>query len=349
MAASNPSVMSRLQSALGQAQFSKLKLVSDLGFVGWHPPPPIKKGNSKIHYRYKTLSKATVDEIKSYAVPDASPDTAVEIGSLELPIALKSNLPKQVVATRYPYGKIGIASLYHATSRCNLQALDFYFGCSALEFLSAERKTGKSHRAHYLAMKVPGTNMIMVHYDLDFGQDYAVPGFQFERLMTGKRLDGAQNAGFTEHVQRMDIGQYKVLMTAEVDAISTAGYPVEIKLTKQGGLGGTKTFFQMVGSGSLTLLQGKHDRGILQSVKSFRLEEMAQMIARNPDVDTASLEEKIIRNMDFLKEKDKNGYFDNAKVYRIDFVDSIMELHPVGCNTSLLPLGSVVRSLLETH
>ena len=175
MAASNPtSIQSRLQSALTQAQFSKLKLVSDLGFVAWHPPPPTKKGSGNNYYRYKTLSSATVEEIKNYAVPDTSPDTAVEIDRLELPVALKPNLPKQIVATRYPYGKIGIASLYHANSRCNLQALDFYFGCSVLEILSAERKTGKSHRAHYLTMKVPGTNMIMVHYDLDFGQDFLV-------------------------------------------------------------------------------------------------------------------------------------------------------------------------------
>ena len=165
--------------------------------------------------------------------------------------------------------------------------------------------------------------------------------------MTGKRLDGEHNSGFTEHAQRMDIGKYKVLMTAEVDAVSAAGCPVEIKLTKKGGLGGTKTFFQMVGSGSLTLLQGKHNHGVLQSVKAFTLEEMAQKIARNPDIDTKSLEEKILRNMDFLKEKDKNGCFDKGNVYRIDFVDNIMELHPVRCNISLLPPESVVRSLLS--
>lgn len=215
-----------------------------------------------------------------------------------------------------------------------------------MEVLSAEKKCGRKDRAPFLVCKVSGTRMIMVHYHLNIAQDYNVPGFQFERIMTGKPVDDRHEVGFVEHVQIMKVGGSNVLMTAEVDAVDQEGCPVEVKLMKQ-GVGGTKVFFQMVGSGSLTLYRGTNQNGVLKSVRVFRLEEMAQQLRQNNDVE--SLQANLLRNMEKLKEWDRHGRFDGGKVYRIDF-NPQMEPHLVPPhNHPLLPPESVIRELLHLN
>ena len=145
---------------------------------------------------------------------------------------LRTDLPKQVVVQRYPYANIGAAALLHAKNKCDLSSFDFSLGCSTLEILSAERKTGKKDRAPFLLMKVPGTNIVRMRYSLNFGQDYSVLGFQFERLMTGKELGDRSDASLTEHVQSMKIGNFRAILSAEVDAMDENDNPVEIKLKK---------------------------------------------------------------------------------------------------------------------
>lgn len=327
----------KVEEALTKAGFSNFSSVADLGCYVWSPPGRRARGAP---YRYKSVLKATAEEIRSFTVSNAVPDQVVPVEHLRLPVPFKTDLQKQVVAQKYPYGNIGVAALYHAKScEFDLSTVDFYFGCSALEILSAERKTGKKDRAPYLIMKVPGTNIIMIRYNLLFGQDYNLPGFQFERLMTGKRLEDRHDVGFTEHVQTMKIGSYRVLMSAEVDAVDAEGNPAELKL--KSGNGGTKAFFQMVGSGSHSLHKGRNDSGVLTSVQVLQLADLAEEVALHHDV--TSLESKLIRNMERIKEWDRQGYFDVGKVYRIDF-NPRMELHPV--QQTLLPPASVVKEVL---
>ena len=109
------------------------------------------------------------------------------------------------------------------------------------------------------------------------------------------------------------------------------------------GLGGTKTFVQMVGSGSLTLHKGKNEKGVLKSENVEHLSVLAQSVARNHDV--ASLQQKLIRNMGRIKEWDGQGYFNIWKVYRVDFNPS-MEIHLVRMRNPLLPPDSIDKQLL---
>lgn len=182
--------------------------------------------------------------------------------------------------------------------------------------------------------------MIAVRYNLMFGQDYSCPGFQFERLMTGKRFEDPHDISHTEHVQLMNIGHYTVLMSAEADAMDD-GHAVELKLMKDRGRS-TKLFFQMVGSGSLSLYLGKNDGGVLTCVSKVQLQELAQDLPLNHNV--SSLESKLINNMEQLKEWSRQGYFDNGQVYRIDF-NPQMVLHRV--QQSLFPKAQVVQELLH--
>jgi len=190
-------------------------------------------------------------------------------------------------------------------------------------------------------MKVPGTNTIALRYNLMFGQDYNVPGFQFERIMTGKRFEDRHDISLTEHVQLMKIGRFNVLMSAEVDAQDRNGNPSEVKLMKS-GYGGSKVFFQMVGSGSLSLYRGKNTNGVLTSVNVLELDHMAESLSRNNDV--TMLESKLIRNMESITEWGRQGHFDNGQVYRLDF-NPQMELHKV--QQSLFQSEDVVKGLLD--
>ncbi|KAL7565891.1 hypothetical protein ACA910_021479 [Epithemia clementina (nom. ined.)] len=186
-----------LKLALTNAGFSSIQPLQILGFYTWCPEqaaPP---------YRYKCIGQATANEIWTFTISNQGPESIVSIDQLQLPVRFCDNLPKQVVSTKYPYANTGIASLLHAKAKCDLRSLDFYLGCSSLEILSAERKSRKKDRAPFFVMKVPGTQIVMIQYHFNFGQDYSVPGFQFERLMTGKELHDRHGVSVTEHVQLM--------------------------------------------------------------------------------------------------------------------------------------------------
>ena len=60
-------------------------------------------------------------------------------------------------------------------------------------------------------------------------QNYADTGFQFERLVTGWRIDGRHGLMKHESMQLMRIGPFNVLFAADVDAVDAAGRVVEIK------------------------------------------------------------------------------------------------------------------------
>ena len=60
-------------------------------------------------------------------------------------------------------------------------------------------------------------------------QNYADTGFQFQRLVTGGRIDGRHGHMKHESMQLMRIGPFNVLFAADVDAVDAAGRVVEIK------------------------------------------------------------------------------------------------------------------------
>jgi len=325
-----------LQEALEGAGFSIFRRLRDLGFVAWQPPLTEK-------LKYKSLGNATASEIQAYTRFGQLPPRIVDIDNISLPLTLSANPRKYIVAPRFPYAHIAVAPLYHAFTHCNVdkESIDFVFGCSALEVLVSCRTPKKA--APYLVMKVPGTNALMLHYHFQFGQDYAQPGFQFERLMTQQNMQDAHNhVGTTEHVQLMEIGGKRVLMTAEVDGVDAVGNPVELKLGSSGI--GRKVMFQMIGSGSLTLIKGGNDKGIVRSIRSTNLADIMSNVVSEEQNTVAFLETKILDGMNALKAFDDNGYFDNGKVYRIEFQPK-MTLVPFGQNHPLLPPNPVLGEL----
>ena len=226
---------SHLELALTKVGLSNVHLIRDLGYFRWGPP-----NGRRDRWRSKQIQKATVDDIQQLVISDRPPDMVIDVNDLQLPIQFRTNLTKQLVASKYPFGNSGIGTLLHAKSKCDLGTFDFCLGSPALEILSAERKTGKGATAPFLVMKVPGTRMILARYQLNYVQDYSVPGFQFERILTGKRLEDHHDIGLTKHVQLMRIGRFQAVISGEADGMDSEGNAVEFKLMKPESFGSTR-------------------------------------------------------------------------------------------------------------
>jgi hypothetical protein len=93
--------------------------------------------------------------------------------------------------------------------------------------------------------------------------DFAHPAFQFQRLVTGKRLDDhSEVMDSVDHFQVMQVGKYKVLFFAQTDAaLGDDMTPVKVKASNP-IYWGTKVMFQMIASGSTMVCYGinKRDR-----------------------------------------------------------------------------------------
>lgn len=323
----------KLQQALDKAGFTIFRCISDLGFVGWRP--------QKASLSVKALSKVTATEIKTCTVSGCLPAIVVDSETISLPVAFStgSGSRKQKAVPKFPYAQLGAAPLYHAVHQRNENgifevgkaSLDFYFGCSALEVLSTFGKTIRRN-APCLTMKVPGTSAIMLHCLPNLAQYYSVPGFQFKRLMTGKGITGRHEVGSNQHVQLMDICGYRVLMTAEVDGVDQNGHPVAIMLYKRRV--NRKLMFQMIGSGSLSIVRGKGRTGLLETIRSLSLGEITRSVASSSENEIKSLEANIVRGMESLKQFDRDGMFQGGKVYRVGFNGESMDLKPYKKNST---------------
>lgn len=330
-----------VQHALDQAGFVKFRYLADLGYVEWRPAAGLRR---------KNLTSVTAADIERCTFLGRPPGRVVDPAMIALPMSFPVKMPMQKASCMFPYGQLGAVHLHHAIRNCKLDklSLDFFIGGSALEVLATQFKAAVSRtRAPFLVMKVPGTDVIMLQLFKKFAQDYASSGFQFERLVLGKGIDELHDVRFVEHVQLMELGGFRVLMTADVDGVDGEGDSVEIKLETQVSGKGRRTFFQMLASSSLTLMTGvntKGPRGVLKAVKTRDLAEIAKGLSAPGRV--AHLEENILRGMERLKKFDREGVLEGGKVYQLRF-NPDMELRPYPEKNPLLPPEHVLRELLK--
>jgi hypothetical protein len=122
--------------------------------------------------------------------------------------------------------------------------------------------------SQHLSCQKVGNAVVMKLSSGGFCCNLADFGHQYERMITGKPQDGSCHrwgsnefdATVCRHLHIMQIGQYKVLISAEVDARDDNGLPVEIK-TGNPDFFYQKVMWQMVSSGSRTLIQARKDKG----------------------------------------------------------------------------------------
>ena len=337
-------VSSRLSSPLGSARqqelddagFQIIQCESNHGYFTWKP-------------RGKCKSLPSIDSgalFRRFIDLLGAPNRLVPISSVELPQTFRS-LRKHTHMNKFPFAQFDMASLYVAAHyrNVNLDDIDFCFGGSTLEMLARCNTRG----IPFLVTRVPHTRVILVARHKEYLVNLADPGYQFERLITGKRMADRPKIAFCEHLQVIRGGSYRVLFRAETDALDEGGTPIEIKTSKPSNWG-TKVMFQMMSSGSLLLCHGSKKGNTLKKIELIPFRRVAERALRQRDV--RSLEQNILRGMDALRDQITQVEEHDGKVFKVEFAkDGALKLIPAnkGKKSAILPPPHVVHELLSSN
>lgn len=150
---------------------------------------------------------------------------------------------------------------------------------------------------------------------------------------------------FVEHLQMMKVAGYRVLFSAESDAVNSEDNPVEIKASNPIWWG-TKPMFQMISNGSSSLYFGFKEYSTLHNVRVDSLATTAATALANSDVRV--LENSIRNGMETLQREAKAGRFDDDGIFTITFHGNSLELTPFsGRHIPILPSPKVVSEILS--
>lgn len=313
---------------LAETEFRIFKPISDLGYFSWE----IEDDPG-----YKEISTLqSKEDIIRYINFDGKPDNLKPVNKIRLPHRFKSMEQALEHDNKFPYGQIDIGCLYVAAKHrgVDMTKIHFAFGGSTLEMLAS-----KDDSSSYITTRIPGTDCILVVKRKIYTQNLSDPGFQFERLMTGKDVPDAGTAGFVEHMQIMKVGDYNVLFRAESDAI-LHGSPVEIKASNP-RYWGTKVMFQMISSGSTKLCHGEKSRG---TVTRITLQSLSTVVKESLEYSSISLlQENILEGMQAIESQ-----LTHEELRKISFSGGSLKLIPTSDRASaILPPPEIVISLLE--
>ena len=247
--------------------FPSIVVLADLGFYNWKPPSRPTK----------PLGQVTADDIRCGLVADDPVPQLVNLKDVMLPVSYQELEPQYMKTGSFP-SQGGMAACLHvlATRGVNFGDIDFLIGGSVLAFLCGQGKKG----AKYLAQMCPSTKMVIVSKHKTYTQNFGQRGFQFERLVTGQDMYGLHDLTAHEHLQLLRIGKFRVLATAEVDAVDDQGRPVELKSSNPRFFG-IDTLLQMVSSGSQLLLH-PHTTGLtVEKIHCIPMEQLASKVAED--------------------------------------------------------------------
>ncbi len=189
-------------------------------------------------------------------------------------------------------------------------------------------------------------------------KNYADPGFQFERLMTGGRLDGRHSVVQHENMQLMSIGGFSVLFAADVDAVDDSGRVVEIKSGNPKNTSGrkvitdmlascclmmlrTQVMFQMMSSGAHTVVRGDSQGAVLSRVATCSLADMMQSHAA---IDRNRWQDNIVAALAQIKAAPISDEFPHV----ISIADAVVSLQRQPAKNSILPRVEVVSELFAS-
>uniref|UniRef100_A0A7R9ZMZ6 Decapping nuclease n=1 Tax=Craspedostauros australis TaxID=1486917 RepID=A0A7R9ZMZ6_9STRA len=336
------------EETLKDVGFTIFEEIYELGFFGWQPgfmPGDVTLDNLK-----------SAKHIVECVDEDQMPPEIVETEKLNANLPTRFlTLPPQEHANRFPYNKFDIASLYVAKAKrgVDLDTVDFMFGGSTLEFL-ANKKNPEKPGAFYAAVLVPSTNIVMVKKVDDYIQNYADPGFQFSRLVTGRRFEDVEYVDYMfEHMQTIQMDGHKVFFKGESDAIHKPDggtcVPVETKANNP-WFWGTKVMFQLISNGSSLMIHGKKGRGgYLNHVRPYTLKEMCETSTK--DVSISSLEQNLRDCLNTLRDA-KESVLADGSVHVIHFANNEMQLRKYQGKDqekiALFPNEEVCKELFES-
>lgn len=170
----------------------------------------------------------------------------------------------------------------------------------------------------FIVQNVPGTKCIMISKKKEYEKDLGSFGMQFERLVTGRKMEDCSDFTTVDHLHTMRVGDFTVLFCAEVDAIDGSGSIVEVKASNP-RYWNTKVMFQMISSGSTKLCHGEKRKQILTKVLLRNLENVAKNALQSADIKV--LEENILNGMNLLRNQVRDDF-----PYKICFGKNGLEL-----------------------
>lgn len=310
-------------SAEAASFLPSIEVLEDLGFYAWQPPSRPTKG----------MGQVTADDIRDGLETD-DPVTQLALKDVKLPVSFRELRPQRTSAGSFPFHGGMMACLHVAAKRVDLQDIDFLIGGSILAFLCEKGKKN----AMYLAQKCPGTNIVVMSKHKTYEQNFGQRGFQFERLVTGQEMYGLHDLTTHEHLQLLRIGKFRVLVTAEVDAVDDQGRPVEIK-SGDPRFFGIKEMLQMISSGSQLLIHPYTKQLEVMEILRKPIEDLAHQAGSE---ELQKMDGRIVATFQQL-DASKQSMTDEP--YRIILSNGHLQLASQG--ETLLPLPQVIEELLE--
>lgn len=320
--------------------FAAFEPIRQVGIFCWDPT-----GLQEKDFRDVT----TVDILQGLHQQETQPDRLVPLNSVHPPM-LFPNLPPQPASNRFPFEPGYFVPLYVAKARgVDLQSVDFILGGSALHML-ANKDMADEHK--YLIQRCPTTNIIALSKSNIYSTNYADFGFVFERLMTGRALDDKRDPRHFESLQLIKVAGYTVLFSSEIDAVDGSGVPVELRSCYKPASKRSphcpkvihkklKTLFQMLSSGSKTLVVGDRRGPSLEAVRTLSFDDV---VALPPAGRLIEAERNIAEGLRMLKRR--SSEISAAVPSELEFHQGLMILTPYPSG-DLLPAVSVVEELLR--
>eukprot|EP00934_Nitzschia_sp_Nitz4_P002644 Nitzschia sp. Nitz4//scaffold10_size219509//177264//178358//NITZ4_001455-RA/size219509-processed-gene-0.93-mRNA-1//1//CDS//3329533001//2634//frame0 len=320
----------RLQEEIDAIGFSIFESVEGHCFFNWTTPADTPCQDLR--------AISSLEEVTKYITGDESPDTLIDFSKINLPLDFLS-LPPYEHKDKFPFGNFHVAKLFvaHRHFGIDFSDIDFVFGGSTLELLAHGDASGP-----YAATVIPGTKTIMVVKNKSYSRNLSDGGYQFERLVTGRKMsDASSDNTVTEHLHVMKVGSFRVLFSSECDAVMEDGTLVEIKASNP-KYWGTKVMFQMISSASTKLCQGRKYRGSLTSVFKTPLRKVAYNAVASKS-QLSCLELNILDRMKDLKaEFEDQTPGDDFEIY---FSGNHLRLRP-SSGAALLPQTNIVFDAL---
>jgi hypothetical protein len=315
------------------ANFGIIEPIRYLGIFCWDPTG----------LRHKKFRDVTAqDVLRGLRQQDSQPYQLVPLNSIDLPLELP-RLPPQVVDNVFPHDSGFVVPLYVARERgVDLGSVDFILGGSALNVLANKQieRQGDTD-LKYLVQKCPSTGIIVLAKSKMYSTDYAATGFQFERLLTGRPLDDEPDLRHFESLQLIRVAGYTVLFAAEVDAVDSSGTPVELRSSRSSyRYRVMKNMFQMLSSGSETLIQAARNGPVLEDLVASSFDDLVWGQSASY---LASAGSNIAEALRMLKRSDISVDVPTE----LGFQRGTMVLQPCPV-ADLLPSASVVRELFSS-
>lgn len=238
-----------------------------------------------------------------------------------LPNELRDTPRQSISLMRRPFATTKAFSLYVAQQRgCNLKNIDFLLSGSILGILHKrfiEQHTILIHvrRGIIIVEKLKTANL-----------NFNAAGFKFERLICDEKYQQRSNLIENECVREINLGNHRVLISAEVDCVDNKGNPIESKFLKEKLFNkehemerNRKLLFQMLSQGAAEVVIGTkkfhktHGYSEIVDIQSHSIDYLLENSLNHFSVD--DIIQPLIEGLNDLKDLVRSGAIRSEENY----------------------------------